>query len=78
MKWYSIQTAGVHRNVNFPVSNGVVPGGFHGLQVEYLEFIWNPPGIYVDFDKNLAGLPAKYIPHGIHMESTWNCGFHVE
>ena len=28
----------------------------------------------MDFDKNLAGLPAKYIPHGIHMELWIPCG----
>jgi hypothetical protein len=53
-------------------------GGVHGLQMEYLESTWNPPGIQVDLDNNLAGLPAKTIPHGVHLESTIPCGFHVE
>jgi hypothetical protein len=46
--------------------------GLHGLQVECLESTWKPD---VEFEKYLAGLPAKKIHmHGI-MESS---GFHLE
>jgi hypothetical protein len=41
--------------------------GLHILQVECLESTWNPPGFRVEFEKYLAGPPAKKI----HMDSTW-------
>ena len=53
-------------------------GGFHGLHVESMESIWNPVGIQVEIDKNLAGLPAKEIPHGLQVDSMSPCGFQVE
>ena len=33
---------------------------------------WTPSGIQVEIDKNLAGLPAKEIPPGVHLDSRWN------
>ena len=51
------------------------PGGVHGV---HLESRWNPGGIQVEIDNNLAGLPAKEIPHGLQVDSMSPCGFQVE
>ena len=34
---------------------------------------WNPGGFQVELEKYLAGLPAKEIPPGLHLDS-WNPG----
>ena len=34
-----------------------------------MDSIWNPGGIQVEIDKNMAGLPAKEIPHGLQVDS---------
>ena len=49
-------------------SNKVEWGGLHGLHVEGLDFTRNPSGIHVETGNNLAGLPAKEIPCGVHVE----------
>jgi hypothetical protein len=35
----------------------------------HLDFTWIPTGFQVEFDDNLAGLPAKEIPPRIQVES---------
>ena len=46
--------------------------------VDSMESIWNPGGIQVEIDKNLAGLPAKEIPHELQVDSMSPCGFQVD
>ena len=64
-----------------PVSSEVEWGGLHGLQVENLESTRSPSGIHLEPDNNLAGLPAKKIPPGLHVENVESWippGFHQE
>ena len=64
-----------------PVSSEVEWGGLHGLQVENLESTRSPSGIHLEPDNNLAGLPAKKIPPGLHVENVESWippGFHLE
>ena len=63
------------------VSSEVEWGGLHGLQVENLESTQSPSGIHLEQDNNLAGLPAKKIPPGLHVENVESMippGFHLE
>jgi hypothetical protein len=58
------------KNENIPAKLG----GIHGVQTVYLESIWSPGGLQVDFGKYLAGPPAKGNPHGLQVDSTSPCG----
>jgi len=45
-----------------------IPPGFH------LDSTWIPPGFHLELDNNLAGLPAKEIPHGLPGGIHFPCG----
>jgi hypothetical protein len=47
--------------------------GVHTVYIVHLEAKWRPGEFQVDFDSNLAGLPAKII----HLESTWSPQVHL-
>jgi len=65
--------------ISQPQSSGDYQAGGVGLDSTGLHMeLWSPAGLQVDsrwtLDYNLAGLPAKENPHGLHVDSMSPCG----